>query len=278
MKKKLMMKAIEKQNYFNSNIKLLRKRSKRTQEELAFALGLKRTTINALENKISSASIAHLQSFSVYFKFAIDTLINVDINKLSERQLYSLEHGADVFIRGTNLRVLAASVNNDNEDNIELVSEKAKAGYANGYADPDFISQLPVFNLPFLSKQKKYRAFPIVGDSMLPIPEKAVVVCEYVQDFSSIASGKAYVVLTLDEGIVFKIVDNRIVEHGELLLSSLNTYYKPYAVSVNEIREVWKFSLVLNFEMPEALSGVDALSGSVTEIKNDVKSILSRLS
>ncbi len=93
---------------------------------------------------------------------------------------------------------------------IELVPEKAKAGYATGYADPEYIGELPVFTLPFLSEKKKYRTFQLKGDSMLPIPDGSWVTGEYLQDWMGIISGKAYVVFTLDDGIVFKVVENNI--------------------------------------------------------------------
>ena len=62
-----------------------------------------------------------------YFHVAIDTLLRVDLAKLRESQLYELEHGQDVFLKGSNLRVMATTVDRMNRDNIELVSEKAKA-------------------------------------------------------------------------------------------------------------------------------------------------------
>jgi len=264
-------------NFFSSNIKLLRKRRKRTQEDVAFALQLKRTTINSLENRISKPSVEQLQAFSKYFNFAIDTLINISLEQLSESQLYTLENGADVFIRGTKLRVLAASVTPDNEDTIELVSEKAKAGYTNSYADPEYIAQLPVFQLPFLSKNKKYRAFPIDGDSMLPIPDGAIVVGEYVQNFYDIISGKAYIVLTMEEGIVFKIIKKMNKQKGELTLKPLNRQYKPYTIPINEIREVWRFSLFLNFELPAASPEYQDVMYSLNELKGDVEEIKGKL-
>ena len=109
-------------NYFSGNIKLLRTRKKRTQNELAEALNLKRTTVNALENSISQPTVSHLQAFSKYFGIAIDTLINVDLNRLSESQFTDLQNGFDVFIRGTKLRVIATTVDPGNNDNIEFVN------------------------------------------------------------------------------------------------------------------------------------------------------------
>jgi hypothetical protein len=92
----------------------------------------------------------------------MDTLVRVDLTALSESQLSELENGFDVYVRGSRLRILATTVDLANRDNIELVGEKAKAGYKRGYADPEYIRELPVFQLPFLSSERKYRTFKSV--------------------------------------------------------------------------------------------------------------------
>jgi phage repressor protein C with HTH and peptisase S24 domain len=177
--------------------------------------------------------------------------LRVDLAKLQERQLYELEHGQDVFLKGSNLRVMATTVDRQNRDNIELVSEKAKAGYTNGFSDPEYISELPVFQLPFLSAERKYRTFQISGDSMLPIPDGAWITGEFVQDWNEIKTGDMYVVLTLNEGLVFKQLKNELAEHGCFQLISLNTVYQPYELAATEIREVWKFVHYISREVAE---------------------------
>ncbi len=263
-------------NYFKSNIKLLRSRKKRTQNEVAAALEIKRTTVNALENGISQPTVTHLQSFSKYFGIAIDTLINIDLQQLSESQFTELQNGFDVFIRGTNLRVIATTVDNDNNDNIEFVDEKAKAGYVNCFADPEYIGNLPVFQLPFLSKEKKYRAFTIEGDSMLPIPDGSIVIGEFIQNFYDIKTSQAYIIVTRDEGIVFKIAENKIRENQSLRLISLNEMYQPYEVPVNEVKEAWKFVCYLNTEIPEPETDMSRLLKKVEQIQSDIKTLGSK--
>ena len=188
----------------------MRKRKGRTQDEVSHALKMKRSTLSGYENEVSLPTVNALIAFSKYFGIAIDTLVLVNLDSLSESQLSQLERGGDVYLKGSNIRVLATTVDSKNEENIELVPEKAKAGYATGFADPEFIRELPVFSLPFLSKQKKYRTFQLTGDSMLPIPHGAWVTGEFVQDWNTVVSGHRYIILTLDEGIVFKIVENLI--------------------------------------------------------------------
>jgi len=264
-------------NYFRSNIKLLRSRKKRTQNEVAAALEIKRTTVNALENGISQPTVTHLQSFSKYFGIAIDTLININLEQLSESQFTELQNGFDVFIRGTNLRVIATTVDNENNDNIEFVNEKAKAGYVNSFADPEYIGSLPVFQLPFLSKEKKYRAFTIEGDSMLPIPDGAIVIGEFIQDFYDIKTNKAYIIVTRDEGIVFKIAENKIKKNQSLRLISLNEMYQPYEVPINDVQEAWKFVCYENTEIPEPETDMSRLLKKVEQMQTDINALGSKL-
>jgi len=263
--------------YFDSNIKLLRKRRGRTQDEVAEQLKMKRSTLSGYENKVAQPGLDVLLHFSDYYRIAVDTLLKVDLSALSDIQLRQLEHGEDVFLRGGNLRVLASTVSADNEENIELVPVKAQAGYTSGFSDPEYISELQVFQLPFLSKEKKYRTFQLRGDSMLPIPEKAWVTGEYVQDWHSLKTGEACVVLTHQDGIVFKIIENRIEEDGELLLFSLNPLYEPYGIPVNDIREIWRFVHFISHELPEPMIPENQLVRTVADLKMEMDRIKSKV-
>lgn len=256
--------------YFSQNIKLLRRRRNRTQDELAHILGMKRSTLSGYENDVAEPGIQALMAFSKYFGVAVDTLIRVDLSDLSESQLSELERGNDVYLRGSNLRVLATTVDDANEENIELVNEKAKAGYTNGFADPEFIQQLPTFNLPFLSPNRKYRTFQLSGDSMLPIPDRSWVTGEFLQDWNQIVTGNAYVILTLDDGIVFKIAENLLEKEHKLTLYSLNPVYEPFDVHISEIKEVWKFINYISAEIPEPVMTEEELIRTVAGLKQDM--------
>ncbi len=263
--------------FFSSNIKFLRKRRGRTQDDLAFALNMKRSTLSGYENQVAQPGIEALISFSKYFNIAIDTLITVDLSALGESQLSQLERGHDVYIRGSSLRVLTTTVNSKNNENIELIEEKAKAGYTTGFADPEYIRVLPTFNLPFLSPSKKYRTFQISGDSMLPIPDKSFVTGEYLTDWTFIRNQHPYIILTRDEGIVFKVVENRLKEEGLLRLHSLNPLYEPYSLAASEILEVWRFIHYISSEMPQPNRERDTLAETVKQLQQQVKAIQMKL-
>lgn len=241
-------------NFFGTNLKVLRERKKRSQQDMADFIGMKRSILNNYEHGISNPSIENLLLVSEYFHININTLLTVDFRKLSGAQLHELERGLDVHIKGSKLRVLATTVNDKNEDNVELVSVKAKAGYTAGYGDPEFISKLPSYQFPFLPKDKKHRAFQISGDSMLPIRDRSWIACHHIDDWNEIKNGQGYVIVTKDDGVVFKRAYNRIKQSGTLLLVSLNPLYQPYEIQIKEVLEVWKFALKFSDQMVEELA------------------------
>lgn len=260
--------------FLGSNIKFLRHLRNRTQDAVAGELGITRSALNNYENgQVLNPTLESLVKLSKYFRISIDTLIKIDISKLSKFQLSELEKGNDVFIAGTKLRILATTVDSSNKENIEVVPLKAKAGYKNGYADPEFIKKLPTFQLPILFSDRKYRMFQVSGDSMLPIPDKSWVIAEYIENWHDIKDGNAYVLLTLDEGIVFKVVHNRIRKKKSLLLQSLNPQYEPYEININEIREVWKFCNYISSEIPEPQLQKDDLYSKVMSLEKEMKKI-----
>ncbi len=130
-----------------------------------------------------------------------------------------------------------------------MVPLKAQAGYTNSYGDIEFIGALPKFTLPFLPKDKTYRTFQIEGDSMLPIPEGVWVTASYIQNWENIKDGTPCIIVTQDEGIVFKVVYNQLEKNQSLLLVSTNRRYNPYELDISKVVEIWKFETYNGFDI-----------------------------
>ncbi|HET6244537.1 MAG: LexA family transcriptional regulator [Bacteroidetes bacterium] len=263
---------MEKQTIFlASNLKLLRDRKKKTQGDVAASLKVTRAKINAFENGVNvNPKIEDLAKFTAYFKVSVDSLLWVNLKRLTELQLRNLEAGNDEYIMGTKIRVLATTVDSKNRENIEIVSLKAKAGYTQGYSNPEFIGSLQCFHLPVLSPNRKFRMFQIEGDSMLPIPDKSYVISEFVENWNTIKNGQACIVLTKDEGIVFKEVSNNLKQEGTLLMHSLNPLFKDYSIKASEINEVWKFVSYLSSQIPESGITLEHLGTMLLDIKAEI--------
>jgi hypothetical protein len=112
---------------------------------------------------------------------------------------------------------------------------------------------------------------------MLPIPDGSYVTGEYVLDWNSIRDHQAYIVLTIDDGIVFKVVGDHIKDEGVLTMYSLNSLYEPFSLPVADIKEVWKFVHYISSEMPEANQEKDDLVNTVKQLRREVKAIQTRL-
>ena len=118
-------------------------------------------------------------------------------------------------------------------------------GYLEGYADPEYIEQLQKIKLPFLPTGT-HRAFPIKGDSMLPVKDGAFVVAKFVDDINDVKNGRTYIVLTKDDGLVYKRIYTRPEDQTILVLSSDNKAYQPYEVKLESILELWEFTCCIN--------------------------------
>jgi len=259
-----------------NNLKLLRKHFGKSQDEVSKSLGLNRSTYSGYENSVAQPSLEIITLVSEFYTISVDSILKNDFSTFNNNQWSRLTNSWKSSANGSKLRVLSSQVSESNEELIEMIPAKAKAGYALGYSDPEFIKELPTIRLPFLSKNRKYRTFPIAGDSMPPVSDGSFVVGEFVQDWTTISSETPCIVVTKDEGIVFKILENRLKKEKELVLSSTNPFYEPYAVPISEILEIWIFRCYISMDLPSAVIGEDGISDSLRAIQKSLYRIESK--
>ncbi len=257
--------------FFHSNIRFLRERKRFSQEDFASLLGITRAKLYALEvGQTKNPTMEDLLKFSDHFKISIDALMRVDLRALKESQIRELQGNSSAYLSGSNLRVLAITVNNDNKENAEYVPIKAKAGYRSGYSSPEFIASLPKVNLPNLPKPGTYRMFPTEGDSMLPIPEGSDIIAKYVQDWTTLKPDTpCIVILKAEQDFVFKLVT--IQKNGALLLKSLNKAYDPYSVESSEVLEVWQYVKHQTSTLPEPQTDMQELKAMILELQKKIR-------
>jgi transcriptional regulator with XRE-family HTH domain len=256
-----------------NNLKLLRKQFGKSQDDVSKSLGLNRSTYSGYENSVAQPSLEIISMISDYYNISVDAILKNDFSSFSPSQWSKLSNSWKSSATGSKLRVLTAQVSEKNDELIEMIPIKARAGYALGYSDPEFIKELPTIRLPFLSKNRKYRTFPISGDSMPPVSDGSFVVAEFVQDWTSIASDIPCILVTKDEGIVFKIIENQIKKDKTVLLTSTNPLYEPYSVELKDIHEIWIFRCYISMELPDPAIGDDDLSSSIRAIQKSLHRI-----
>lgn len=234
----------------NANIRFLREQADWTQQQLADKIGASKAMIGAYEESRSIPVLGAAIRIADVFNVDLDTLTRKDLRKGATKKT-----GKESFKLGRD--VLAITVDAATKENVEMVSQKASAGYLSGFSDPEFIKELPKLSLPFLSRNKTYRAFEITGDSMLPVQPRSIIIGEYVDNLSDIKNGECCVIVTKDEGITYKRIYNFLANTSMFLLVSDNTRYDPYTVHYHDIIEVWRKNKIITDDVsaPEQISG-----------------------
>src|SRR5450432_994420 len=211
------------------NLKYLRKLRGWTQEEFAAKLRIKRSLLGAYEEERAEPRIEVLEVVGDLFKLTLDDLLRKELSDTKGS-----------YLAKRRAQKLAAASND-----IQIVPVKAAAGYLAGYADPEFLDELNTFTLPMLAPGT-YRAFEIVGDSMLPTPSGSVIVGEKVNDVEEVKSNQTYVVVSRNEGIVYKRVIRNNKLKNKLTLVSDKTAYQPYNLNTEDVIEVWKAQMIFS--------------------------------
>src|SRR5690606_26742648 len=120
--------------------------------------------------------------------------------------------------------------------------------------DPEYIKELPRFSLPFFT-DGTFRAFEIMGDSMLPLDTGTIIIAQYVENWNDIRVGKTYVVVTKSEGIVYKRLGNKANNEKGLRIFSDNKEYPPYWIELDDILEILHAKAYYTTRFPEAQNG-----------------------
>lgn len=243
----------------SENLRYLRAQRGLSQQRVADDLILTRARYSKYEEAAAEPPLEVLLRISRYFQISIDLILSVDVRKIPTGDLLKLEN---------NRILLPIKVDGEGENYIEVVTQKVKAGYLDGYADPEYIEGLEHISLPFL-RNGKYRAFPISGDSMPPHRDGSLVVGRYLENLSEVSDGKTYVLLTKNDGVVYK----RIKRSGEgrFVLSSDNDFYAPYELTAEDIIEVWAYAASIStheFE-PDDLSP-QTIREMFEQIRNEI--------
>ena len=217
---------------FSDNLRYLRESRGESQQKTADTLEIKRGRYEPYESGKVEPPYEILKNISKIFSVSIDLLLSVDVRKCNLEQLVKLEG---------NRILLPIKVDSNGNNLIEIITHKAKAGYAaGGYADFTFISELDHIHLPWLDKNEKYRTFPIDGDSMPPHNNKSYVVGKYVEKLGNVVDGKTYIVVTKNHEMVYK----RLNKNGKnvFTLHSDNSFYSPYEIKFSDIAEIWEYA------------------------------------
>jgi len=244
----------------NQNLKYLRKLRGWTQEEFAIKLNIKRSLLGAYEEERAEPRFEVLEAVCDIFKLTMDELLRKDLS----------DNKANYLDKRRSLKM------NTGPSEIPFVPVKAAAGYLAGYADPEFIDELNTFTLPMLTGGN-YRAFEIIGDSMLPTPSGSVIVGEKVNDLDELKPNTPCIVISRNEGIVYKRIQKTGKQRDKLTLVSDNPIFHPYTVNTDEVLEMWQAQVVISKANTQHRWDMNQLANVVSDLQQQVTSLKKKI-
>jgi len=250
----------------NENIRFLRKKKGWTQEKFSKKIGIKRSLVGAYEEGRSDPRLNNLLKMCEIFEISLDNILKNDVSNLEE----------DNYLKPDDqkVKVLSITVDKFGDENIELINHKASAGYLNSYSDFEFIENLPKFQLPFLHFSGTHRAFEIKGDSMLPLTSGSILIGKYVDNIDFLKDGKTYILLTKEDGIVYKRVE---VLDKSLKLISDNKSYEPYIISNNHILEMWEAIAFFSLDFPNPNEEYNSIKNHINKLYSNLDDLKNKL-
>lgn len=246
------------------NLKYLRKLRGWTQEEFAARLNIKRSLLGAYEEERADPRLEVLEIVADIFRLSLDELLLKDVSTLSS--------GGGSYLQKRRQMKMASAERNV----IHFVPVKAAAGYLTGYADSEFLDELNTFTLPMLTGGQ-YRAFEIIGDSMMPTPSGSIIVGEKVESMDDVKNNHAYIVVSRNEGIVYKRIVKNNRTKNKITLVSDNPSYQPYQVNTEDVIELWQAQVVINKVTNQQRWDVNSLANLVSNLQDQVSTLKKKM-
>lgn len=250
----------------SENMRYLRGKLNLSQQKVADDLLITRGRYGKYEDDAAAPPIEILIKISTYYNVSIDLLLKINLSKFSIDEIMELPD---------NRIVLPIRVDQDGNNEIEIIPQKASMGYLNGYSDPEYIESLETISLPFLH-HGKFRAFPAGGDSMPPYKDGTYIVGKYIEDLSELKADRTYIFITSNDGITYKRF--QFHEADSIWVKADNSFYEPYKIPLPEIKEIWEFACSINTKEYEPDEFAEHhIQNFITEIKTDIKQIKEKI-
>jgi transcriptional regulator with XRE-family HTH domain len=156
------------------------------------------------------------------------------------------------------------------QKNANKLTPFVKANYVKDYLANcqklDFLRNLPTISLPFITSEKS-RAFEMGNDFPL---SNSIVVGTGISDWSEVKDGKFYVILTAQQGVIYRRVYNQVKIKGALLLSSDNPTIPSFEISIKDVVEIWEVNSFISQQLPEPHISLERVKDLVDDLTHEL--------
>ncbi len=268
----------------SNNIRYLRRLKGFTQEQFAIKIGIKRSLLGAYEEARANPNLENLQTMALIFGTSVDEIITTDITKnIADERIFS----NDLFTNNNsdNKKQLISNNQSLNEMNnmveniakneiiytqnniFSIVKRANTSEYLNKRLHNSFIQSLETMSLPDLEKNKTYRGFEIGEDFSFM---NALLIGEQLHHLHEMMDGKNYLIVSKNNGIIYRRIYNQTNTRGTILLSSDNLGIATVELQVKEILEIWDIIAFMSFQMPTPQASLSSIKQLVNELQHEL--------
>ncbi|RYZ18223.1 MAG: helix-turn-helix domain-containing protein [Chitinophagaceae bacterium] len=246
--------------YFAQNLKHLRKRSARTQEQLGQEVRLGRTTIANYESGLSGPTDPEvLVRLSHLFGVSIDELLTRDLAQAfapAAAAPAGPPPGGDV-VAHTLTRA-------------PFVAREEAARYLQQGAEPGYLEGLPAYGLPGL-RSDEYRVFEVTDPALAPRFEPGDrVLCRRAPAGEPPREGAVYLLVSPVHGLLLRRL--RSDGAGRWLLGP--SPGGPVTLAASEVRELWQAEWVLSARLDPPL---EDMNRRIADLEEQLSALSRRL-
>lgn len=112
---------------------------------------------------------------------------------------------------------------------------------------------------------------------MLPTPSGSIIVGEKIENPADIKNSQAYIVVSRNEGIVYKRVEKNGRSKNKLTLVSDNPQYQPYQVNAEDVVELWQAQMVISKVSQQQRWDMNSLASMVNNLQTQVSTLKKKM-
>ncbi len=193
--------------------------------------------------------------------------------QIPQRNLLADDESSFQQFVDTHLHTVGNAPKNNSESKFQVhslltpyVRSNGVKEYLANYQKADYLKSLPTISLPFINAEKS-RAFEAGNDFPM---RNSILVGSYISDWSNVNDGKFYILVTTQQGVIYRRVYNQIKIKGALLLSSDNTAIPSFEISIKDVVEIWVVNSFISQQLPEPHISLERVKNIVDELTNEL--------
>ncbi len=145
---------------------------------------------------------------------------------------------------------------------IPFIKQNVVKDYLANCQKVDFLRALPTISLPFINSDRS-RAFEMGNDFPM---QNSIVIGVGISDWTEINDGKFYILVTAQQGVIYRRVYNQVKIKGALLLSSDNSSIPSFEISIKDVVEIWEVNSFISQQLPEPHISLERVKNIVDDL------------